>query len=53
METQIVVQIIFEAGTDESEILEAVRALGQSVAVETESIKEFDPAHGGPVIYFP
>lgn len=50
---QIVAQIVFAPGTEESEVLEALRKLGQDAPVESEQVQEFDGTYGGPVIYFP
>lgn len=53
MEKQIVAQIVFAPGTNISEVNEALRKLGQQIAVEGEQVQDFDPTYGGPVIYFP
>ena len=53
MDNQLVAQIVFAPGTDESEVFEALRLVGQTAAVESTSVKTFDPKFGGPVIYFP
>jgi hypothetical protein len=53
MSKKTVVQIVFDEDTTESDILEALRTLGQGIAYDTCQMKKFDPEHGGPVIYFP
>ena len=53
MEKQNVAQVVFAPGTSESDVLEALRVLGQAVPVASEQVQEFNGEHGGPVISFP